>query len=215
MKIVEIFKSIQGEGRDAGEVTTFVRTAGCNMRCVWCDTPYSWDKQGIKDATDMTLAQILDKVDELGARYVCLTGGEPLIQKDAQELISGLRLRGKNVSVFTNGSVPIRDYIGVSRWVVDYKLKSADAGLDFHEDNFSALTQRDDLKFVVGSDEDFAEAMKVIKNNKIKAKVLISPCLDGSMESAAKIAELIIKEKLNVRYSLQLHTVLWGRKRGV
>jgi 7-carboxy-7-deazaguanine synthase len=215
MKVIEIFKSIQGEGTQAGEITTFVRSAGCNMRCAWCDTTYSWDRAGLRDSKIMDIDEIMEEIERLASRFVCLTGGEPLLQPDLQELITAIRMTGRNVSIFTNGSLPIRDYVGVSKWVVDYKLKSSGDKTPFCQENFSSMSSKDDLKFVIDTDEDLDEAVKVIQGNKIKAKVLISPCLDGSMRNAVKIAERIIKEKLNVRYSLQLHTVLWGRLRGV
>ncbi len=217
MRIIETYKSIQGEGTMAGELTMFVRCSGCNIRCSWCDTVFSWDAQSGKMSKDMTVYEILQVCLDAGVKNVCITGGEPVLQKDLGELTILLKSRGFFVSVFTNGTLPLNNIFAVDNWVADYKLKSAKAEIPFRKENFLFLRNCDEIKFVVSSDEDLEEAKEVMSNAVTNAKFLISPCLDGKVdfEKAKKIAEKIIKENLKVRYSLQLHTVLWGSKRGV
>jgi len=216
MKIIEIYKTIQGEGGLTGVLTTFIRTAGCNMRCVWCDTPFSWNKEMKKLMITMTPDEIVADCKERGAKHICITGGEPMLQKDLAEVVNKLRCENFHVSIFTNGTLPLAPIHCVDKWCVDYKLKSAKDNTPFYKPNFNFLRNCDELKFVVADESDFDEVLEILSEEKTNAKVLISPCLDGKVNhNAIKIAERIIKENLNVRYSLQLHTILWGNKRGV
>lgn len=205
VQINEIFRSLQGEGRRQGELTTFVRVTGCNLRCSWCDTAYAYDK-----GADMTVDEVIGQVRRLDCLNVCVTGGEPLLQENIERLFSSLKSIGCFVAVETNGTQEIRGYRQVDQFTVDYKLSSAGAGEGFRAGNFAALTEADELKFIIGDRGDYNEAKLVIGEHKPRAKVLFSPCWGEDV--AVKLADWIIEDKLPVRYSLQLHKVLWGEK---
>ena len=164
MRIVEIFDSIQGEGRYTGYPTTFVRLAGCNLRCPWCDTKYAYD---VDKFPDISPQKIAEKVKKYKQHNVAITGGEPLLKENIEELKDLVRrLYPYTISIFTNGTMDVsnlgevRDQVSL---VVDYKLKSAKPIVPFLKTNLIGLRFIDDLKFVVASMADFYEAERAIK----------------------------------------------------
>lgn len=220
MKIVEIFSSIEGEGIRAGMFATFVRTYGCNIRCSYCDSMYANEGAGY---TEMTLDEIVHKCVELGNNCITLTGGEPLIQPEINELIHKLLDRGFQINVETNGTVDIAKTranlslavspVGANLFfTVDYKTPSSGVTDRMCLRNFTnVLHSRDVVKFVCGSEEDL-EVMKDIVNqledNNCKAHIFVSPVF-GQIE-AHRIVEFLAENKLrNVRMQLQLHKFIW------
>jgi len=203
LQVTEIFKSIQGEGEDSGKPTTFIRLTGCNLRCSWCDTTYAYTKGKLLD-----IAAIVEKVKKLGCLNICLTGGEPLRQKQTTVLLAELKKLGCRITVETNGTIDISQFNYVDRFVVDYKLPSAKAEQPFYQKNLKHLRPTDELKFVIANRKDYETAKNFIENNNIKTKVIFSP--RWHKRTVKAVANWIVKDSLPVRYSLQLHKVIWN-----
>ena len=209
MKINEIFLSIQGESSSVGLPTIFVRFTGCNLRCSYCDTTYAYN-----DGLNMSLDDIMNKIDALGYKRVCLTGGEPLLQEDIQSLID--RLNGYDVSIETNGSVPLHKFHlhPGQRFVMDVKLISSGCYDSMKFDNFDHLSDNDEIKFVVCDRTDYELAKEVIQRYHKQGQILISPVFDTI--DYVTLVEWILRDKLNVRFQLQIHKIVWDKnKRGV
>lgn len=226
-KVIEIFGSIDGEGRRAGELTTFIRLSGCNLRCSWCDTAYSQDG---KCGETLELKQILDKVQEIGYVNITVTGGEPLIQDNIDILLEALSNEGYDVNVETNGSIDPTPYIqDFSRFenvwfTIDYKSKSSGMQKAMKIENFYHLTGRDVIKFVVGSKEELEDARKIMSQLESYWLFITDDCplvyfspVFG-MIKPVEIVDFMKKEKLTkrCRVQLQLHKIIWDpNKRGV
>lgn len=223
MKIAEIFYSIQGEGKLAGVPSVFVRSSGCNLRCSWCDTPYtSWKPEG----SEMAVAEILDRVRGFGAKHAVITGGEPMIARGVGELSQGLREAGMHISIETAGTVytPVEcDLMSISP-----KLKNSTpegewaAQHDKLRIRIDVLRQLMDvcdyqLKFVVSRLEDIGEIRDIVSRTRAAtSQVILMP--EGTdpvrlREKAVWIAELCKTE--GVRYGPRLHVDIWGDRRGV
>lgn len=209
MRVVEIFNSVQGEGQRAGEQTTFIRLAGCNVRCNWCDTKYA---QSFQAGREMSYMDILSSIEKAATKNVCVTGGEPLAHPFAKELLSYLCANGCRVSVETNGTIDLTPFDRRCHYVVDYKLKSSGVKEKFKHENYALANE---IKLVINTREDFLEAKRVIKQmeyNASPAEALLSPCWNGELRSK-DIVELMLKFKLKARLSLQLHKIIWGPKK--
>lgn len=212
MKVVEIFKSIDGEGKRAGLPTTFIRLYGCNLNCSYCDTRYGCEGNNYKS---YTIDKIMDIVHNLNCKSVTITGGEPLIHSDIYTLIISLLNEGYWVNIETNGSVPVKHFECDNLfYTVDYKCISS--GMNSRmKCNFSDLTEVDVIKFVVGSTEDMQDAVKFIKSNDLKSQIYFSPVF-GQIEPK-DIVKFILDNELNdCKIQLQLHKIIWEpQKRGV
>lgn len=208
MRISEIFTSLEGEGIGQGEVATFIRTAGCNLECAWCDTPYARAGGRLAQVEEIIAATVSSK-----CRRVRITGGEPLEQARLQLLVTALKARGFFVSVETNGTRDISSIADVDSFCVDYKLESALAREPFDAANWPALRPADELKFVISGRSDYEEALRIISGQEIKATIIMSPCFRGAedLTGARQLAEWIIADTAPVKYSLQLHKVLGVR----
>ncbi len=207
MKIAEIFSSIQGESTFAGLPCTFVRAAGCNLHCSYCDTPYA--REGGKE---LTTEQILRTVKESGLALVELTGGEPLLQEESYRLMGYLLDEGFSVLLETNGSISLEKVD--NRVVKIMDIKCPGSGMSGHMafSNISRLGPDDEVKFVIGDKNDFDWAAGIIRDYGLadRCSVLISPVLLRLKPSTA--AEWILQQKLPVRLQLQLHKVIWPEK---
>jgi len=223
--IIEKFVSIDGEGPSAGELATFIRFEGCDLRCTWCDTKYSWD--GSAKSEEMTAEEIYQYIQESGAYNVTLTGGEPLIQKGISELIGLLIEDGMlTIRVETHGGAdigPFKDEFDMLvapydlQFIVDFKLPSSGAMDEMCLDNFDLIGHHDTYKFVIASAQDLDVAIQTIRKYKLvgRCHVYFSPIVDRI--DPQKIVERMVAEKINgVKLQLQLHKYIWPRDmRGV
>jgi 7-carboxy-7-deazaguanine synthase len=209
MKVCEIFRSLQGEGTLIGTPTVFVRTAGCNLECAWCDTPYS--KKG---GDEMSVSEILAKVKEYETHFVCVTGGEPLYQEESVKLIDELLRAGFHVTVETNGSISLEDLPCSMNMMISMDLKCPSSNMHEQMDltNLELLSPIDQLKFVVANREDMMYAAKILKDHKIECNVIFTPVGGLALEP---VADFVLKKRLNVRVLPQLHKLIWGDKRAV
>ena len=209
LKLTEIFLSLQGEARDAGWPTVFVRLTGCPLRCQYCDTAYAFhggEWWGI-DA-------ILDEVARHGVRHVCVTGGEPLAQKRCLQLLARLCDAGYNVSLETSGAIDISGVDARVSRVLDIKTPGSGEVERNLWTNLALLTARDQVKFVICSRADFDWAKGVLFEHRLHegCDVLFSP--SHAQVSARELADWIVEAKLPVRFQMQLHKLLWGEEPG-
>jgi 7-carboxy-7-deazaguanine synthase len=223
VKIAEIFYSLQGEGSLIGVPSVFVRTSGCNLRCSWCDTPYtSWHPEG----TEFSLDEILGQVDAYRARYVVVTGGEPLIAPEIVSLTERLRARGLHITIETAGTVfaPVAcDLMSISPKLANSTPEGSWAGqherLRFQPEVLRQLmeTYEYQLKFVVAGPRDLDEISRMLDQIRAdRSKVILMPeGIDASVlrERGLWLAEIARRE--GFRFSPRLHIVLGGNRRGV
>lgn len=224
MKIAEVFYSVQGEGKLVGVPSVFVRTSGCNLRCKWCDTPYtSWTPEGVA----RTVESLVGEVMAFGAKHVVLTGGEPLIAPESVALTTALRARGLHITVETAGTVfaPVAcDLMSISPKLANSTPEDARWG-PVHERTrlaMDALTQlmRDypyQLKFVVAAPADLAEIQHLVSQLGAPAEnILLMPegrSSEALRERAAWLVPLCLQH--GYRYSPRVHVDIWGDRRGV
>lgn len=209
LRITEIFLSLQGEARDAGWPTVFVRLTGCPLRCGYCDTAYAFHGGEWHEIED-----ILATVRSYGVRHVCVTGGEPLAQKRCVQLLSRLAEEGYVVSLETSGAIDIAPVdTRVSR-IVDIKTPGSGEVARNLWSNMAELTPNDQVKFVICSREDFDWAVGVLHSQGLAAKcdVLFSPSY--TQIAPADLAQWIIDARLPVKFQMQLHKQLWGEAQG-
>ncbi len=207
MLISEIFKSIDGEGPRAGLPAVFVRTFGCPLRCKYCDSLYAVEGGGYKF---MTYHDVLDKVAEFGIKNVTLTGGEPLVHKDAIDLVKALSNQGYMVQIETSGSVDFSPYLSIPNVMITMDWKSIYSGMsDMMKPNLlGMLESKDVLKFVVANKEDLDQMKAVLEKYNPSAQIFVSPVF-GEIEPK-EIVEYILSNKLtNCRVQLQLHKFIW------
>ncbi len=209
LKISEIFHSLQGESSRVGLPTVFVRLTGCPLRCTWCDTEYAFT-----GGTNMGIAEVLARVAQYGCDTVCVTGGEPLAQRACLDLLSALCAAGYSVSLETGGALDLTDVDPRVSKIMDLKAPGSGESEKNRWQNLDLLTRRDEIKFVLASEADYEWAKTVMRERKLDAicPVLFSP-VAGQLEPA-QLAEWILRDRLPVRFQLQLHKLLWGAERG-
>ena len=207
LRVTEIFLSIQGESSYAGRPCSFVRLTGCPMRCVWCDSEYTF-YGGEKISFD----DIFAKLDEFGCRLVEVTGGEPLAQKNVFAFITGLCNRGYEVLVETGGYVSTENVDPRASIILDVKCPASGESERNHWENLSRLRQdKDEVKFVIADMNDWDFARRVIGEYGLvdQAKeILISPV--HGLQNLAELADAVSRSGLRVRLNLQLHKYIWG-----
>jgi 7-carboxy-7-deazaguanine synthase len=210
LKIHEIFHSIQGESSRIGLPTTFVRLTGCPMRCVYCDTAYAFSGGG-----NMSLADIMLKVAELGAHYVTVTGGEPLAQKECHGLLTALCDAGYSVSLETGGAMDIRAVDPRVSVILDIKTPGSGELAKNLWSNLALLKASDEVKFVLCDRADYDWAKQQLVEHKLNqtCPVIFSPVY--SQVEPSDLAAWVLADKLPVRMQVQLHKILWGEKPGV
>jgi 7-carboxy-7-deazaguanine synthase len=209
LRLTEIFFSLQGEAARAGLPTVFVRLTGCPLRCTWCDTTYSFS-----GGEPATIDSILAEVAKYPARQACVTGGEPLAQKECLPLLSALCDAGYEVSLETSGALDIAGVDPRVARVMDLKAPASGEGDKNRWENLGLLTLRDEIKIVVASRTDYEWARALIRERRLNAlcPVLLSPA-QGLVDPTA-LAGWILEDGLDVRFQLQLHKLLWGDAKG-
>ena len=209
LRLTEVFLSLQGETSRAGLPTVFIRLTGCPLRCRWCDTPYSF--QG---GETVTLNSILTRVAEYGVSTVCVTGGEPLAQKNCPTLLSALCDAGYSVSLETSGALDVGMVDPRVSRIVDIKPPESGEEARNRWENIAHLTPRDEIKFVLASRADYEWAREVMRSQKLDqvCPILFSP-VQGELPPA-QMAEWVLADRLPVRMQVQLHKMLWGNTPG-
>ncbi len=209
LRVTEIFRSLQGEGRSVGLPTVFVRLTGCPLRCGYCDTSYAF-----KGGQLLSLDAVVDRVGGFDTRHVVVTGGEPLAQPNSIPLLDRLLEREHEVSLETSGAFDILPVdTRVSR-VMDLKTPASGEQKRNRLENLALLTPHDQLKFVICDRRDYDWAKRMLDEHALhgRCELLFSPAfgrLDG-----AELAEWILEDGLPVRFQLQLHKILWGDEPG-
>lgn len=209
LRITEIFHSIQGESSRVGLPTVFIRLTGCPLRCTWCDTEYAFHGGGA-----MSIDAILAQVAEFNCATICVTGGEPLAQKNCLPLLGALCDADYSVSLETSGALDISGIDPRVSRIMDVKAPGSGEVTKNRWENLDLLTPHDELKLVLASREDYEWAMAACHQRRLFARcpVLFSP-VQGQLE-AGQLAQWIIDDRLPVRFQLQLHKVLWGNTPG-
>jgi 7-carboxy-7-deazaguanine synthase len=212
LTVYEIYTSIQGESTHAGRPCTFVRLAACDLRCAWCDTPYAFT-----GGRKMSVDEVVARVTELRCPVVELTGGEPLLQKDAIPLMQRLLDAGHEVLLETGGHVSVADVPEPVVRIVDVKCPGSGEASKMHWPNLERLRPHDEVKFVLKDRADYEYARDVVGRHGLAAKVaavLFSP-VHGVLDPQA-LSQWILDDHLAVRLQLQLHKYIWSPEtRGV
>lgn len=209
LRVTEIFFSLQGETSRVGLPTIFVRLTGCPLRCGYCDTAYAFH-----GGTSLPLGEILRRVGVYGARHVTLTGGEPLAQKHAPELLRQLADAGYSVSLETSGALDIAPVDPRISKILDLKTPGSGESARNLWSNLNHLTAHDEIKFVICDEDDYSWAKGQLSSRGLNAlcPVLFSP-VHGRLD-ARQLAEWILRDQLPVRMQVQLHKLLWGETPG-
>lgn len=206
LKITEIFYSLQGEANTVGLPTVFVRLTGCPLRCGYCDSEYAF-----YGGERLALDEIIARVDSHGARYVCVTGGEPLAQRECLTLLQRLCDKGYQVSLETSGALPVDEVDPRVVKVMDLKTPGSGEVSRNRYENIPLLSPQDQVKFVICSREDYDWARFKLDEYQLHTRVsdvLFSPS-HGQVQPLS-LAEWILADKLPVRFQLQLHKLLWN-----
>ena len=209
LRLTEIFFSLQGEAARAGLPTVFVRLTGCPLRCTWCDTTYSFT-----GGEAATVDSILAEVAKYPTRHVCVTGGEPLAQKECLSLLSALCDAGYDVALETSGAIDIAGVDPRVACIMDLKAPDSGESTKNRWENLTHLDTRDEIKIIIASRGDYDWARQAIREHRLDTicPVLLSPAA-GLVEPTA-LAGWILEDGLNVRIQLQLHKLLWGNAKG-
>ena len=209
LRITEIFASVQGESSRVGLPTVFVRLTGCPLRCTWCDTAYAFT-----GGSSRALDDILAEVARHGLRHVCVTGGEPLAQKGCLALLSALCDAGHEVSLETSGALDIAEVDARVARIVDLKAPGSGEVDKNRYENIALLRANDEVKIVLADAADYDWARAQIATHALdrRCSVLLSP-VAGELDPA-ELAEWVVRDRLPVRFQLQLHKILWNDARG-
>jgi 7-carboxy-7-deazaguanine synthase len=209
LKLTEIFYSLQGEADTSGIPTTFVRLTGCPLRCQYCDTTYAFH-----GGSWWGLTAILARVAELGARHVCVTGGEPLAQKNCLDLLQELCAAGYRVSLETSGAMALAGIDARVVLVVDVKTPGSGEEPRNRYDELARLTPKDLVKFVICSRADYDWSVAKLRELALESRcgVLFSP--SHQELPARELADWVLQDRLPVRFQIQLHKYLWGNVAG-
>jgi 7-carboxy-7-deazaguanine synthase len=209
LRITEIFYSLQGEANTVGIPTVFIRLTGCPLRCVYCDTAYAFT-----GGEKMAIDDIIGQVRQYSCQYITVTGGEPLAQPACHELMTALVDEGFKVSLETSGSLDVS--VVDKRVVKVMDLKTPSSGeLDKNRyGNIAYLNLQDQVKFVIGNQEDYVWAKTMLSEYRLdeRCHILFSPVM--SQQSPTELAEKILHDHLNVRFQIQLHKLLWNDVQG-
>ena len=206
LSVNEIFYSIQGESTHAGRPCVFVRLAGCDLRCTWCDTAYAFN-----DGRKMSVDEVVERVDAYGSPLVEVTGGEPLLQEDVYPLMQRLIDSGRTVLLETGGQVDVSRVPSAVVKVMDVKCPASGESARVDWDNIDRLGTRDQVKFVIQDRDDYEYARDIVTRHALDrrcAAVLLSPV--HAVLSPKDLSEWILADRLPVRLQLQIHKHIWG-----
>jgi len=209
LRITEIFFSLQGETRRTGLPTVFIRLTGCPLRCSYCDTAYAF-----AGGQSHTLSAILKQVEQYTPRYVTVTGGEPLAQKNCLPLLAALCDAGYQVSLETGGALDISGVDARVMRVLDIKTPASGEVEKNRWENMALLTPHDEIKFVLCDENDYLWARQILSQHQLadKCEVLFSPA--QGVLNPTQLAEWILRDRLPVRFQMQLHKMLWNNAAG-
>ncbi len=211
MKVCEIFTSIQGESTFAGQLSTFIRFSGCNLRCSYCDTKYAY-----AGGTELTEQEIMNEVSIVGVNLISITGGEPLLQEGVFHLVEKFLNEGHKVLIETNGSLSIKDVDPRAVIIMDVKTPASNMSEDLDMSNLDFLKPSDEVKFVIVDRKDYEWARDFVREYRLRegSKVLFSPAF-GLMEPS-ELANWMIQDRLDTIFNLQTHKYIFGPdKKGV
>ena len=211
IKIAELFYSIQGESSFAGYPCFFIRLADCNLRCTYCDTRYAYEE----DHPLYSIGHILAELKKYPGAIVEITGGEPLLQQGVYPLMDELLAAGRTVLLETNGSLNMAAVPEKVVRIMDMKCPGSSMHEHMDFNNFSFLSKKDEIKFVISSREDYDWAVNIVYENSLQdvTTVTFSPVI--SKLAPADLADWVLQDHLPVRLRLQLHTIIWpGKTKG-
>jgi len=210
LTINEIFFSLQGESTRLGIPTIFIRLTGCPMRCHYCDTAYAFD-----DGQKMSFENIVEYIKPYKSKFITLTGGEPLVQKEAYAFLEVLCDMGYQVSLETGGAESIEDVDERVKIILDIKTPGSGELDNYLWENLNHLKLMDEIKLVITSHDDYLWAKQTIKDKKLigKYEILFSPSYEDM--DVKNLAQWILDDALPVRLQLQQHKIIWGQKKGV
>lgn len=205
LRVHSIFRSIQGEGLLMGLPMIFVRLTGCPLRCKWCDTADARSSPG----KEMSVEQVMREIENSKLRYVCLTGGEPLAQRESVTLMNKLVDNDYFIQLETSGALSLEEVPCSESVMISMDIKCPSSGehekMDFS--NIELLSQYDQLKFVIADEKDYEYAKQIMNRYEIKAAVIMTPVGGTDLKF---LAEKVIKDRLQVRVMPQLHKLIWG-----
>lgn len=207
LRVIEIFLSVQGEGSRIGLPCTFVRLAGCNLRCDWCDTQYAWT-----GGRELPVERVMREVAKLGCRRMELTGGEPLLQDDSAELLRQFCDLGYEVLLETNGSVSIAGVDPRVVRIMDVKCPSSGMAERNLWSNVMHLTARDEVKFVIADRADYDWAKNVLVERRLLQRCPIIFQAVAGRQDPGELALWLLGDDLDVRIGVQLHKILWPKE---
>jgi 7-carboxy-7-deazaguanine synthase len=208
IKVNEIFYSIQGEGINQGLPTIFVRLSGCNLRCTYCDSMYAYEEGEYKG-----IQEILLEITKFNCKRICITGGEPLSQKETLNLVDNLE--NYLISIETNGSIDVSPYTDKVMLSIDIKCPSSESSDKMRLENLSHLTKKDEVKFVVMDEKDLKFSYDIIRKYDLtnRTNVVVSPVFGSDY---GRLVNLILREGLDIRFGMQMHKFIWSPdRRGV
>ncbi|MEJ2688816.1 MAG: radical SAM protein [Deltaproteobacteria bacterium] len=207
LQTCELFFSIQGESSFAGLPCVFIRLAGCNLRCTYCDARYSYEEEGVSK----TIAELLDFTALYPDMLVEVTGGEPLVQADTVRLLEALLEQGRSVLLETNGSLSLAKVPAAVVKIVDVKCPDSGMSRHFLAENLNHLQDHDELKFVLCSQQDYRWSIVFIERHHLWGRKLLFSAVPDSL-SPTLLADWLLADQLPVRLQLQLHKILWPDK---
>jgi 7-carboxy-7-deazaguanine synthase len=209
LRITEIFYSLQGESNTVGIPTVFIRLTGCPLRCVYCDTAYAFT-----GGKKTEIAEIITQAEQYGTKYITVTGGEPLAQQACFELITQLLDKGFIVSLETSGAIDLSAVDSRVVKVMDFKTPSSGESSKNLYQNIFHLNYQDQVKFVIGNDEDYNWSKSAINEYELsgRCEILFSPVM--GQQNPTELAEKILQDRLPVRFQIQLHKLLWDDAQG-
>ena len=208
ISINEIFYSIQGEAKNSGKPTVFIRTAGCPFRCSYCDTDYAFT-----EGKQTKISEIISLIKKFNTKYITVTGGEPLAQKNIVYLLKSLINESYNVSLETSGLIDIGNVPKGIEIVMDIKTPSSNEESNNIKNNLLIIKNTDVLKFVIGTKNDYEWSKEILSENKLVnfKNIYFSPVHE--LLNPKEIAKWILDDKLNVTLQLQIHKYIWGNER--